>query len=244
MKRALIIGKFYPPHAGHDYLIQTATDECDEVMVMVLWSHKESIDHLHRAETLRINHPFALVVTYRDELSVDFSSREADRAHAERIAEFYTQGFTPPDVVYSSEEYGPRLAENLSALLNHTITHRMVDHARENVPVSATAVRSDIPGNWQYLSRYSQRYLCKTVVIVGAESSGTTTLAKSLAEHYKTAWVPEYGRLFSEAVGPHHEWTTGDFLHIAKEAAIWAWAFYIFHNLFTTPDEDKKDNVS
>lgn len=27
-------------------------------------------------------------------------------------------------------------------------------------------------------------------------------------------------------------------------AAIWAWAFYIFHNLFTTPDEDKKDNVS
>ena len=35
-----------------------------------------------------------------------------------------------------------------------------------------------------------------TVVLIGAESTGKTTLAKSLADHYGTAWVPEYVRGF------------------------------------------------
>ena len=34
------------------------------------------------------------------------------------------------------------------------------------------------------------------VVIIGSESSGTTTLARALAEHYRTMWVPEYGRMY------------------------------------------------
>ena len=32
------------------------------------------------------------------------------------------------------------------------------------------------------------------VVIYGPESTGKTTLARQLAEHYKTEWVPEYAR--------------------------------------------------
>ncbi|MEN8789677.1 MAG: ATP-binding protein [Flavobacteriaceae bacterium] len=32
------------------------------------------------------------------------------------------------------------------------------------------------------------------IVIFGPESTGKTTLAKQLAEHYNTAWVPEYAR--------------------------------------------------
>lgn len=31
-------------------------------------------------------------------------------------------------------------------------------------------------------------------MVVGAESTGTTTMARALATHYGTAWVPEYGR--------------------------------------------------
>lgn len=34
------------------------------------------------------------------------------------------------------------------------------------------------------------------VVLYGPESTGKTTLAKQLAEHYKTLWVPEYMREF------------------------------------------------
>ncbi|MBT8271106.1 MAG: ATP-binding protein [Flavobacteriaceae bacterium] len=35
---------------------------------------------------------------------------------------------------------------------------------------------------------------CLKVVIFGPESTGKTTLAQQLAEHYETLWVPEYAR--------------------------------------------------
>ena len=35
---------------------------------------------------------------------------------------------------------------------------------------------------------------CIKVVLFGPESTGKTTLAKQLAEHYQTKWVPEYMR--------------------------------------------------
>ena len=35
---------------------------------------------------------------------------------------------------------------------------------------------------------------CLKIVIFGPESTGKTTLAQQLAEHYKTLWVPEYAR--------------------------------------------------
>ena len=34
------------------------------------------------------------------------------------------------------------------------------------------------------------------VVVTGSECTGKTTLAKALAEHYGTPWIPEYARLF------------------------------------------------
>ena len=39
------------------------------------------------------------------------------------------------------------------------------------------------------------------IVLVGAESTGKTTLAKQLALRYQTAWVPEYGRELWEQRG-------------------------------------------
>jgi nicotinamide riboside kinase len=37
---------------------------------------------------------------------------------------------------------------------------------------------------------------------VGAESTGKTTLAIALAEHYQTTWVPEFDRPYTEARRP------------------------------------------
>src|SRR5688572_30111190 len=56
------------------------------------------------------------------------------------------------------------------------------------------------------------------VVLVGAESTGKTTLAKQLADHYRTARVPEYGRPYWEGLLPSATaaYTTLDFVHIAE----------------------------
>lgn len=56
------------------------------------------------------------------------------------------------------------------------------------------------------------------VCLVGAESTGTTTLAQRLAAHYETVWVPEYGRDYTEArkvAGARYEWKSPEFVHIA-----------------------------
>ena len=60
----------------------------------------------------------------------------------------------------------------------------------------------------------------KRVVVVGSESSGTTTLARALAEHYRTTWVPEYGRTYSEGRQPvGRPWRSDEFTFIAIEQA-------------------------
>src|SRR4051812_25881583 len=55
------------------------------------------------------------------------------------------------------------------------------------------------------------------VVLVGAESTGKTTLARLLAAHYQTAWVPEYGRPYWDGLltSTSAAYTTEDFVHIA-----------------------------
>jgi NadR type nicotinamide-nucleotide adenylyltransferase len=61
------------------------------------------------------------------------------------------------------------------------------------------------------------------VCVVGAESTGTTTLAQQLAEHYRTVWVPEYGRLYTERLKHGgintfvYHWRTEEFIHIARQ---------------------------
>jgi NadR type nicotinamide-nucleotide adenylyltransferase len=60
----------------------------------------------------------------------------------------------------------------------------------------------------------------KRVVIIGSESSGTTTLARALAEHYRTAWVPEFGRTYTEGRQYSRQpWRSDEFTFIAVEQA-------------------------
>jgi HTH-type transcriptional repressor of NAD biosynthesis genes len=57
----------------------------------------------------------------------------------------------------------------------------------------------------------------KRVCLLGAESTGKTTLARALAEAYGTAWNPEYGRAYTELrLEPEEPWTSAEFTHIAR----------------------------
>lgn len=54
----------------------------------------------------------------------------------------------------------------------------------------------------------------KRIVLLGAESSGKTTLCRALAAAYDTIWVPEYGRQLTEA--KHGDLRFADHLHIGQ----------------------------
>ena len=104
-----------------------------------------------------------------------------------------------PDAVFTPESYGPELARRLGAV------HVSAGPERSPTSISATAVRRDLAGHWHQLGPAVRAGLATRVIVVGAESTGTTTLARALAAHYRerggvwreTAWVPEYGREYT-----------------------------------------------
>ncbi|MGH3244217.1 MAG: AAA family ATPase [Spirillospora sp.] len=216
----LVIGKFYPPHAGHHHLIDVAAAACARVSVVVAASSVESVPLPLRAAWLRESHPqpHVEIIPVVDDVEIDYGSDAIWSAH---VAVFRAGVATrsglgvpvpPVDAVFSSEPYGPELARRLSA------THVPVDPPRDRFPVSSTAVRADPVANWGFLSAPVRGYLARRVVVVGAESTGTTTLARALAAHYAerggvwaaTRWVPEYGRTFTEEKLAAARRATGD----------------------------------
>jgi NadR type nicotinamide-nucleotide adenylyltransferase len=56
--------------------------------------------------------------------------------------------------------------------------------------------------------------MLKKIVIIGPESTGKSTLSEQLAEHYETAWCPEFAREFLHSNGTDYEFD--DLLTIAK----------------------------
>lgn len=57
----------------------------------------------------------------------------------------------------------------------------------------------------------------KRVLLIGAESTGKSTLARALAEVYDTLWNPEYGRPYTElGRDPDAPWHTDEFTSIAR----------------------------
>ncbi len=119
-----------------------------------------------------------------------------------------------PDVVFSSERYGTAWAKAMGA------DHELVDRRRRTVPISATRIRSDPQRHFGYLSRGARGHYVKRVCLVGAESTGKTTLARALAAHYDTVWNPEFGHVYSwfraEPADDWESWTTAEFVGIAR----------------------------
>ncbi|GAB3587321.1 AAA family ATPase [Calidifontibacter terrae] len=206
----LVLGKFYPLHAGHQALIRQAAAACDRVTVQVLASQVESIPLAERVDWIRAEHPTVTVVGGYDEAEVDFESPAAWDEHMVPI-ENLLDG--PVDAVFTSDDYGAELACRLSA------SWVQCDPGRVATPVSGTAVRANVAAHWWALAAPARAWFVRRVVVVGAESTGTTTLARALAEQYRTKWVAEFGREWSEIRpgGPEATWHTAEFDLVARE---------------------------
>jgi HTH-type transcriptional regulator, transcriptional repressor of NAD biosynthesis genes len=176
--RGLIVGKFYPPHRGHKRLIDFGRSRMDELSVIVCQKPGEFPDGELRAAWLREIHPDVNVLLIDD-----------SRVWAVNSVRWL--GFVP-DAVFTSEDYGERFAHFLGC------EHILVDKNREAVPISGTMVRSNPLGCWDFLEPAVRAWYAKRICLVGAESTGKTTLAQMLADRYQTVWVPEYGREYSE----------------------------------------------
>lgn len=195
-RHGLVIGKFYPPTPGHEHLIREALARCERVTVLVEYSRFETIPARQRARWIEemIDSPRLAVRTASCEVLVDYHDPRVWRAQV-AIIEEALRGEPRPDALVAGERYGAELARRLGMALC------VVDPGREAVPISATQVRADLYGNWSRLAPAVRAGLATRVVVLGSESTGTSTLADSLAAHYRdlvpefpTLCVPEYGR--------------------------------------------------
>lgn len=199
----LVIGKFYPPHKGHKYLIDTALGQVDHLLVLVCDTPGQAIPAKKRAEWIEEIHPQVTV-----KVIADIMDDENSQAWALHTKDFLGSA---PDVIFTSEDYGDAYAKAMGC------RHVKVDRERVVVPISATRIRNDVASWWSYLEPPVKAYLAKRVCIIGAESTGTTTVARDLAIHYETVWVPEFGRYYSEAKKfGDKRWSTDEFVFIAR----------------------------
>jgi len=204
---AVVIGKFYPPHKGHKYLIDTALSQAENVTVFVCRIKGETIPAEQRAKWIREIHPTAKRVMVMDSTLADDDSEGWAQATIARL------GYVP-DAVFTSEDYGDAYARYMGC------AHVLVDKLRIAFPISGTKVRANPLKNLAFLEPCVRAHFIKRICIVGAESTGKTTLAEDLAKHYRTTWVPEYGRLYWEGkmhVVGAEQWMTDEFTHIARQ---------------------------
>ena len=207
-RTGVVVGKFLPVHAGHLLLLETAARQCTRLTVFVCRKPGEEPSADRRAGWLRELLP-AIEVRVVDDLY-----DPGDSGLWARLTIGWL-GYAP-EVCFTSEAYGPPWAAAMGAV------HISVDRPRRAFPVSGTAVRADPQATWDYLPAPVRAFYARRFVVLGAESTGTTTLTEALAETYGTVWVPEYGREYyveKDRRGERGAWQSAEFTHIAEEQA-------------------------
>lgn len=205
MPLGVTIGKFLPFHLGHERLIAEARRQVERLVVIVGARPGHPVPGAVRAGWLRAAHEDVEVLVTDDDLPA------APEPWARRTLDLL--GGRRPDVAFTSEPYGEPWAAAMGA------RHVAIDPERRAVPTSGTALRADLGAGWALLTGPVKAHFARRVVVLGVESSGTTTLARALAERLGTAWVPEVGRTYWE--GRRHapdaaRWTDDEFLAIAR----------------------------
>ncbi|MHA3700624.1 AAA family ATPase [Jatrophihabitans sp. YIM 134969] len=203
-RHGLLIGKFYPPHRGHHVAIRRGAAQCQRFTVVVMSSVRETIPLRDRVAWLRAEHASdgnvrVAGIPCDAPLDVDDPQVWAAQVAAMRAALRYDDPHAPPvDAVVSHDDYGAELARRFEA------TWIRVDRP-EGEP-SGTAVRDDLTATWHDLAPATKAGLATRVVVLGAESTGTTTVARALTERFRgrggvwerTDCVEEYGREHTE----------------------------------------------
>jgi NadR type nicotinamide-nucleotide adenylyltransferase len=203
----VVAGKFLPFHAGHRHLIETALGRSDRVAVLVCHKTAQPITGDLRASWIAATFPSVElhVVDQDAEGAADDDSVAWARIAIDRLGR-------APDAAFTSEDYGERWAAAMGA------EHVLVDRERRAVPISGTAIREEPLAHMAFLDPPVRAHYVKRVCVLGAESTGKTTIARALAERYGTLWVPEYGRAYCELNDKRQgdDWTTAEFLTIAR----------------------------
>ena len=188
MKRGLVIGKFLPIHRGHIAMIEFALQHCDELIVSMSFTPNDPIDPQLRFNWIKeIFKNDSRVIPQI--IADDFDNENLSlNERAQQWAKVLKKVYPKIDVIVSSEEYGVPLAQHMGA---QPISF---DPDRKKFPVSASLVRQEPFKFWKFIPDAVKPYFVKKICFYGPEITGKSTMAKAMAEKYKTEFVPEVAR--------------------------------------------------
>jgi HTH-type transcriptional repressor of NAD biosynthesis genes len=222
MKRiGVTVGKFMPLHKGHELMIEMAASTLDELVIIVQSNYDLAgmIGHSSRAQLIRgkyAGYSNIKVVSYdafvADAKNYDENGTAIDEEFWDKWVNIFRKYCPDATHVVSSDRYGQEMARRLATDTHH-VDWFPVDPDRELINISATEIRADPIKNWKYISKEFRQYFVKKVVVIGAESSGKSTLVNDLAKSFNSPAVPEYGRILSGAKS--NNLTPQDFTDIA-----------------------------
>jgi HTH-type transcriptional regulator, transcriptional repressor of NAD biosynthesis genes len=212
----LVVGKFSPLHLGHEWLIDQAALHCDRLLILSYANPDfDRCEAPTRQGWLSIRFPGHEILVIDDAglrracavrgltargLPANDASDETQQQFLGWLLREVLQ--RSPDAMFCSEAYGPACAEVLTAVLQREMKAVVVDLDRNHAPVSATQIRRSPHQQRHWMNPDVAAAFVHRIALLGAESSGKTTLAAALADHFKTVWVPEYGReLWEEQSG-------------------------------------------
>lgn len=204
----VVLGRFLPVHAGHQFLIEFARTFTPDLAVFVRVSASDPIPFALREAWLADLFPQVRVIAIED--AGDFPPEPGRRAQdifAQRWADTI-RGRLQPKYLFASEPYGPGLAGRLHA------RYVPVDPERRVVPISGTRLRAEPWAHWEFLPPCVRASYVRRVCVIGPESSGKTTLSRRLADHYRTTYVTEFARGILTSEG--RDWLPSDTTTIAK----------------------------
>ena len=199
------VGKFMPLHKGHELMIEMAASQLDELIVIVssasstYYGMISSLDHRYNIIKEKYAGRNITVVKYSDDIGdpieVDVHGTATDNSFWESWINVFK--ILAPDATHfvSSDRYGKQAAKRMG------ITWLAIDPDRELVDISATRIRANPIKEWQYIAKEFRPDYVTTVVVVGPESCGKSTLVKDLGKAWGSPAVPEYGRIMTEIIG-------------------------------------------
>jgi len=187
-KTGLTLGKFAPFHKGHQHLVATALTEVDHLYVMVYHTDVTPIPLQIRAGWIKTLYPQVTIIE-----AWDGPEGYGDTPEIKRVQEDYILKKLAGRKIthfYSSEFYGDHVSRALGAV------DRRVDEPRSLVPTSGTRVRAQTYQQRHFVDSLVYQDLIVKICLLGAPSTGKSSLAKALASHFKTTFMPEYGAEF------------------------------------------------
>lgn len=219
LRTGLVLGKLLPPHLGHLYLVGCALEQVERLYVVVEHVVDETIPSAVRVSWMQQLVPNATI------LHLDRVMPQEPSAHPS-FWELWRSTLLalvpePIEVVFASESYGHRLADELGARF------LPVDPARQVMPVSGTAVRADPQSHARFLPDPARAHYGlplrdaptrpRRVALVGPESTGKSTLGRKLAERFSAYLVPEHAEtMIAAGVADPGALTTRDFEDFAR----------------------------